>query len=212
MLPRRLAVSTRRLAVRAAPRVHVAARPRHFAAERDGAKWAVGSAESQARPPMENIERIRFYKWLEGADWAGPVGLTAKFTIAEEQVESFLDIMKEQIAVTRTEAGMLQYDLVSEYDPSLAASKGKAVFFLLERFATRQALLLHVESAHYKRCQERFLTETGGHPLVQLCFYRIDPINPPQATCGTCGGRGKVRGWFGFVDFSCDACDGRDRQ
>lgn len=83
----------------------------------------------------------------------------------------FLDIMQENIAFTRTEAGMLQYDLTPDYlHPN--------VFFLLERFASRAALLAHIQSRHYQNCQQRFDAEMGEHPTVQICFYQMDPIEP----------------------------------
>jgi quinol monooxygenase YgiN len=143
------------------------------------AKWQRGTKEvNGAKPPMENVERIQFYKWLEKTDgWNGAVGLTAKFTVSEEQAPVFIDIMRENIAATRREAGMLQYDLVPDYEPG-AAGSGTVVYWLLERFRSRHDLLLHVESDHYKRCQERFLRDMGGHPLVQIGFYRIDPVEP----------------------------------
>lgn len=149
------------------------------AEKEDGAKWQRGAEEQLAeRPTMENVERLKFYRWLEDqADWNGPVGLTAKFTIADEKVEAFLDIMRDNIACTRQEKGMLQYDLVPDYSPD-AAGSGKTVYFLLERFQTKGDLLFHVQSEHYKRCQERFLSDMGGHPLVQICLYRIDPVEP----------------------------------
>lgn len=150
------------------------------ASEEVGAKWQHGSAESQRqRPPMENIERIGFYKWLRDAEgWRGPVGFTAKFTIARDRDSIFLDIMRENIAGTRQEAGMLQCDLVSNYDQDAPSEDGSAIFWLLKRFESRSALLRHVESAHYKHCQDRFLSDMGGHPLVQIGLYRIDPLEP----------------------------------
>ena len=36
---------------------------------------------------MENIERLRFYQWLADAEYDGPVGLTAKFTLDEDKPE-----------------------------------------------------------------------------------------------------------------------------
>ena len=120
---------------------------------------------------MENIERYSFYEWLDKAKYNGPVGLTAKFTIDESKVPIFIDIMKENIAFTRQESGMLQYDLTPDYvQPD--------VFFLLERFKSRHALLDHVQSSHYARCQQRFLDEMGEHPKVQICFYRHSAIEP----------------------------------
>lgn len=143
-----------------------------------GAKWERGADESVAiRPPMENVERLAFYRWLESEEWQGGVGLTAKFTIPNEKVEIFKDIMRENIAGTRGEEGMVYYDLVPDYIPGTAGN-GKSVFFLLERFKTKRDLLLHVQSAHYKRCQERFLKDMGGHPLGQIACYRIDPVEP----------------------------------
>mmetsp|Transcript_13273 Transcript_13273/g.41423 ORF Transcript_13273/g.41423 Transcript_13273/m.41423 type:complete len:335 (-) Transcript_13273:77-1081(-) len=144
-----------------------------------GAKWQRGAEETTtSRPPMENVERMAFYRWLEDTEgWAGAVGLTAKFTVPAEKVDIFLDIMRENIAGTRRESGMLQYDLVPDYDPG-ASREGVAVFWLLERFASRQALLSHVKSEHYHRCQERFLSDMGGHPLVQIGLYKIDPVEP----------------------------------
>lgn len=149
------------------------------AEEEAGAKWQRGAEEQlPERPTMENVERLKFYRWLEDqTDWNGPVGLTAKFTIADEKVEAFLDIMRDNIACTRQEKGMLQYDLVPDYSPE-AAGSGKTVYFLLERFQSKGDLLFHVQSEHYKRCQERFLSDMGGHPLVQICLYRIDPVQP----------------------------------
>eukprot|EP00930_Biecheleria_cincta_P036128 TRINITY_DN24797_c0_g1_i1.p1 TRINITY_DN24797_c0_g1~~TRINITY_DN24797_c0_g1_i1.p1 ORF type:complete len:814 (+),score=141.66 TRINITY_DN24797_c0_g1_i1:25-2442(+) len=144
----------------------------------DGAKWLRGAEEMTERPPMENVERLSFYRWLEDqGDWNGPVGLTAKFTVADEKVAAFLDIMRDNIASTRQEKGMLQYDLVPDYTPG-AAGSGKTVYWLLERFQSKGDLLLHVQSEHYKRCQERFLSDMGGHPLVQIGLYRIDPVEP----------------------------------
>ena len=35
-----------------------------------------------------------------------------------------------------------------------------------------------VTSAHYARCQERFDREMGAHPRVQICLYKVDPIDP----------------------------------
>lgn len=128
-------------------------------------------AMCSAPGPMENIERLRFYQWLADAEYDGPVGLTAKFTLDEDKVPTFLDIMRENIAFTRRERGMLLYDLTPDYEQA-------NVYFLLERFASRSALLAHIQSKHYARCQERFLSEMGGHPIVQICFYRQDPVEP----------------------------------
>ncbi|CAE8609864.1 unnamed protein product [Polarella glacialis] len=142
-----------------------------------GAKWQMGAEEQSARPPMENVQRLLFYKWLQENEWAGAVGLTAKFTISNEKLPTYLDIMRENIAETRKEAGMLQYDLVPDYSPD-ASAPGVSVYWLLERFRSRADLLHHVQSAHYKRCQERFLSDMGGHPLVQIGLYKIDPVEP----------------------------------
>eukprot|EP00933_Yihiella_yeosuensis_P027852 TRINITY_DN21694_c0_g1_i1.p1 TRINITY_DN21694_c0_g1~~TRINITY_DN21694_c0_g1_i1.p1 ORF type:complete len:293 (-),score=41.97 TRINITY_DN21694_c0_g1_i1:100-978(-) len=142
-----------------------------------GAKWQRGADETAPRPPMENIERIAFYRWLEDAGgWHGPVGLTAKFTIPREKAEIFKDIMRENVRDTRKEKGMLQYDLVSSYDSGTGGNE--VVFWLLERFQTKKDLLLHVQSDHYRHCQERFLKDMGGHPLVQIGAYHIDPLEP----------------------------------
>lgn len=120
---------------------------------------------------MENIERHRFYEWLAHANWDGPVGLTAKFTVEPDRVDAFLDIMSENIAFTRQEEGCLQYDLTPCHER-------EDVFFLLERFQSRSALLSHVKSAHYAACQQRFIADMGAHPQVQICFYRVNPIQP----------------------------------
>jgi len=155
------------------------ATPKQHESQETGAKWQAGAKElDPVRPPMENVERLRFYRWLQEVDgWNGPVGLTAKFSVPIEKLEIYLDIMRENIAGTRLEEGMLQYDLTPDYDPT-AAPAGIAVYWLLERFRSRKDLLDHVNSDHYRRCQDRFLSDMGGHPLVQIGLYRIDPVEP----------------------------------
>ena len=86
----------------------------------------------------------------------------------------FLDIMQENIAGTMQESGNLQYDLTPDFERP-------DVYWLLERFKSRQGLLHHVNTPHYHRTQERFKSDMGGHPLVQLCFYKVEPVQPSQA-------------------------------
>ena len=127
--------------------------------------------QPRAHCPLRRECSYSFYEWLDKAEYDGPVGLTAKFTVDETKVPVFLDIMRENIAFTRQESGMLQYDLTPDYvDPN--------TFFLLERFQSRKALLAHVQSSHYENCQRRFVDEMGEHPKVQIVFYRHDAIEP----------------------------------
>eukprot|EP00929_Paragymnodinium_shiwhaense_P002508 TRINITY_DN102778_c0_g1_i1.p1 TRINITY_DN102778_c0_g1~~TRINITY_DN102778_c0_g1_i1.p1 ORF type:complete len:486 (+),score=95.59 TRINITY_DN102778_c0_g1_i1:214-1671(+) len=153
---------------------------RHFcsdagSSDRSGAKWETGAEEEVAtKPRMENLDRLAFYRWLEESDYEGPVGLTAKYTLDEEKIPIFLDIFGENIAGTRREEGVIQYDLTPDFER-------KNVYWLLERFASRHALLEHVNQPHYHRTQERFKTDMGGHPLVQICFYKVEPHQPTHA-------------------------------
>jgi quinol monooxygenase YgiN len=71
------------------------------------------------------------------------VQLIARYTVTEGKQDEVLDLLPRLIEATRQEPGNLSYRVYRE----LGDSRG---IVLLERYASREALAAHRETAHFK--------------------------------------------------------------
>eukprot|EP01065_Artemidia_motanka_P027955 TRINITY_DN33151_c0_g1_i1.p2 TRINITY_DN33151_c0_g1~~TRINITY_DN33151_c0_g1_i1.p2 ORF type:complete len:138 (+),score=42.64 TRINITY_DN33151_c0_g1_i1:57-470(+) len=129
-----------------------------------------------ADPPedrMENTGRGQFYQWLAESKYDGAVGLTAKFTVSSDEVDVFVDIMRDHVRLARAADGCVRYDLNPDFERP-------DVFFVVAVFDSRTALLAHLGSPAH--ANTRFESEMGSQPKVHMCFYRHDPVEPDAGT------------------------------
>ena len=85
---------------------------------------------------MENIrfEENEFYNWLQTTEFAGPVGITAKFYLKDaDQVAKFREVMNNNIEITMNEFGVRLYKLFADY-------KSPLIFYLTEEWDSVKVL------------------------------------------------------------------------
>ena len=97
---------------------------------------------------MENImfKENEFYNWLQTTDFAGPVGITAKFYLKNiDQVAKFRETMNKNIEITMNETGVRLYKLFADY-------KSPLIFYLTEEWDSAKVLFSEVnkfEQTHF---------------------------------------------------------------
>ena len=83
---------------------------------------------------MQNITVEELGRWLSTTDVGGPIGLTMKFFVQEEQAEAFRSTMTEFEPHALAEEGAQAYEFHRDW-------KDPTVFWLTERWASPASLL-----------------------------------------------------------------------
>ena len=85
---------------------------------------------------MENITAQDMMIWVHTTQYEGPVGVTAKFYVKEEQVARFCEVMTSMVEHTRKEKGNRVYKLQADF-------KDSTIFWLLEDWESVSDLKSH---------------------------------------------------------------------
>ena len=104
--------------------------------------------------------------WLKKTDYTGPIGLTVKCYIKPDSVAEYRALMKEHIAVTMTEPGVLHFKFNSDYEEA-------HIFWLVEEWASPAALLTHLSTPWF---QDNYIVRSGpiSSQPSQRAIYKIN--------------------------------------
>ena len=94
---------------------------------------------------MQNINvKEEFANWLKTSNYDGPINITAKFYVKEDQVSKFCEIMKTVVEYSNTDHAALMYKMYVDYkDPS--------VFWFIEEWKSVDDLKKHImDEKHVK--------------------------------------------------------------
>ena len=92
---------------------------------------------------MENIQLgPEFMKWLETTDYTGPISLTVKFYVKENEVSKFREIMKTMVEYSNSDHSALMYKLNDDF-------KDSTVFWLTEEWKSVSDLKNHATDENH---------------------------------------------------------------
>ena len=111
---------------------------------------------------MENIELgPEFMKWLETADYTGPISLTVKFYVKESEVSKFREIMKTMVEYSNSDHGALMYKLNEDF-------KDSTVFWLTEEWKSVADLKNHATDENHGKVGKMLGETLRAPPHVGL--------------------------------------------
>eukprot|EP00111_Clytia_hemisphaerica_P023534 TCONS_00069339-protein len=115
---------------------------------------------------MDNLKLFdgEMAQWMGSTDYKGPLGLTVKLYIQEDQVDAFLEIMRQMIATTVAEKGCNKYLLNEDY-------KDASIFWLTEEWASVENLGNHLNQPLFKEKMGQ-ITPMLREPRVLAACYK----------------------------------------
>ena len=115
---------------------------------------------------MDNISFEEFYAWLDnGGDYDGPVGLSAKFYVKEDQVSQFRQVMNNNLEHSLGEKGVRLYKMQADF-------KDSNIFWLIEEWDSVSDLRAHCQSETFKK-NEGLMTSLMEVPICQIGLYKL---------------------------------------
>ena len=111
---------------------------------------------------MENIQLgPEFIKWLETTDYTGPISLTVKFYVKENEVSKFREIMKTMVEYSNSDHGALMYKLNDDF-------KDSTVFWLTEEWKSVSDLKNHATDENHGKVAKTLGETLRAPPHVGL--------------------------------------------
>lgn len=96
---------------------------------------------------------------------SGPLEVVATIHVQPGRIDEVVAILAGQLETTRAEAGCLRYDLHRDRrDPE--------TLVMLERWASKEALRAHGETAHFVEASRRLSGLLASAPAVRV----LDPV------------------------------------